>query len=186
MVANRLYTFSVGQTSYLDLTAGSHGEHGDELGLAPLAPWQSLPPTSSSPDHPYPGERSGAPMLPITTGQGRNYLILLGGESQSGDVEEDIWALQLKPEGMTAASFKDAARMAISKDTNEAQWSELKYLNADGVMIQEGQQGRGIGPRKGVAAAKGTEVDGASVIVWGGIGADGKPRGDGLMVSVGT
>ena len=186
MVANRLYTFSVGQTSYLDLTAGSHGEHGDELGLAPLAPWQSLPPTSSSPDQPYPGERSGAPMLPVTTGQGRNYLILLGGESQSGDVEEDIWALQLKPEGMTAASLKDAARMAISKDTNEAQWSELKYLNADGVMIQEGQQGRGIGPRKGVAAAKGTEVDGASVIVWGGIGADENPRGDGLMVSVGT
>ena len=186
MVANRLYTFSVGQTSYLDLAQGSHGDHGDELGFGPLAPWQSLPPTSSSPDHPYPGERSGAPLLPVTTGQGRNYLILLGGESQSGDVEEDIWALQLKPEGMTAASFKDAARMAISKDTKEAQWSELKYFNADSVMIQEGQQGRGIGPRKGVAAAKGTEVDGASVVVWGGIGADGKPRGDGLMVSVGT
>jgi hypothetical protein len=125
-------------------------------------------------------------MLPVTTGQGRNYLALLGGESQSGDVEEDIWVLQLKPEGMTAASFKDAARMAIKKDTNETQWSEVKYLNAEGVMIQEGQQGRGIGPRKGAAAAKEVDVDGASLIIWGGIGADGKPRGDGLMVSVGT
>lgn len=83
-------------------------------------------------------------------------------------MEEDIWALQLKPEGMTAASFKDAARMAIKKDTNEAQWAELKYLNADGVMIQEGQQGRGIGPRRACAAAKELDVDGASLIVWGG------------------
>lgn len=119
-------------------------------------------------------------MLPVTTGQGRNYLLLLG-----GDVEEDIWVLQLKPEGMTAASFKDAARMAIKKDTNETQWSEVKYMNAEGVMIQEGQQGRGLGPRMGMAAAKEVDVDGASVIVWGGI-TDGKPRGDGLMVSVGT
>lgn len=124
-------------------------------------------------------------MLPVTTGQGRNYLILLGGESQSGDVEEDIWVLQLKPEGMTAASFKDAARMAIKKDTNETQWSEVKYMNAEGVMIQESQKGRGIGPRKGAAAAKELDVDGGSMIIWGGIGADGKPRGDGLMVSVG-
>lgn len=125
-------------------------------------------------------------MIAITTGQGRDYLVLLGGESASGDVEEDIWTLQLKPEGMTAASFKDAARMAIKKDTNEAQWSEVKYMNAEGVMIQEGQQNRGIGPRKGVAAAKEVDVDGASMILWGGIGADGKPRGDGLMVSIGT
>lgn len=188
LIGSRIYSFSLGQTSYLNLTAGFHDDRGGkgELGIAPLAPWQSISPASSSPEHPYPGERSGSALIPVTTGQGRNYLILLGGESQGGDVEEDIWALQLKPEGMTAASFKDAARMAIKKDTNEQQWSELKYLNADGVMIQEGQQGRGIGPRKGMAAAKEVDVDGASVVVWGGIRADGKPRGDGLMVSVGT
>lgn len=188
MVANRLCTFALGQTSYLDLTGGYVNDRSGtgELGLAPLAPWQSLPPASSSPDQKYPGDRFGAPMLPVTTGQGRNYLVLLGGQTQAGDVEEDIWALQLRPEGMTAASFKDAARMAIKKDTNEAQWAETKYLNAEGVMIQEGQQGRGIGPRKGMAAAKEADVDGASVVIWGGIGADGLPRGDGLMVTIGT
>ena len=188
LVANRLYTFTLGQTSYLDLTQGFHDDRGGrgELGLGPKAPWQSLPPTSSSPERKYPGDRFGAPMIPITTGQGRDYLVLLAGETQSGDVEEDIWTLQLKPEGMTAASFKDAARIAIKKNTNEAQWAETKYLNADGVMIQEGQQGRGVGPRRGMAAAKEADVDGASIVVWGGIGADTLPRGDGLMITIGT
>ena len=123
-------------------------------------------------------------MIQVTTGQGRNYLLLIGGQSQSGETLEDIWSLQLKPEGMTAASFKDAARVAIKKETNEASWDEVKYLDENGVLIQEGQPGRSIGPRKGLAAAKGTEVDGASVIVWGGVGWDGKVRGDGLMITV--
>lgn len=186
LVENRLYTFSSGVTSHLDLTKSSFDDFSGkgELGLAPLGPWQSIPPTSSSPENPWPGERTAAPMVIVTTGQGRNYLLLIGGQSQAGETHEDIWALQLRPEGMTAASFKDAARMVINKDTNEAQWGEVRYFNDEGVMIQEGQPGRGIGSRKGLAAAKGTEVDGASVIVWGGIGADGKPRGDGLMITI--
>ncbi|KAK5169843.1 uncharacterized protein LTR77_005821 [Saxophila tyrrhenica] len=186
MVDNRLYTFSAGQTSYLDVSRSSYDDRSGqgELGLAPLGPWQSIPPTSSSPEKPHPGERSAASMVPVTTGQGRNYLLLLGGESQAGETLEDIWTLQLKPEGMTAASFKDAARMAVKMDTREATWSEVKYLDSEGVMIQEGQPGRGLGVRRGGAAGKGGEVDGASVVVWGGIGADGKARGDGLMVTV--
>ena len=123
-------------------------------------------------------------MVPVTTGQGRNYLLLLGGESQAGETLEDIWTLQLKPEGMTAASFKDAARMAIKKDTGEARWSEVKYCNDEGVMIEEGQHERGSGLRTGAAAAKGGEVDGATVVIWGGIGADGKARGDGMMITL--
>lgn len=186
MVGSRLYTFSAGQTSYLDLTQSSFDDMWGkgELGLAPLGPWQSVPPTSSSPEELPPGERTGAPMIPVTTGQGRNYLLLIGGESQAGETEEDIWAFQLNPEGMTAASFKDAARMAMSKDTDEQKWSEVQYHNAEGVMIQEGQPGRGIGARKGLAASKDTGVDNAGVVLWGGIGADGKVRGDGLMISV--
>ena len=186
LVDRRLYVFSAGQTSYLDLTPGSFNDRAGqgELGVAPLGPWQTLPPTSSAPENAYPGERTGASMAPVTTGQGRNYLLLIGGQSQLGEPLEDIWTLQLKPEGMTAASFKDAARMAIKKDTYEASWEEVKYHNADGVMIQEGQDGRGIGRREGFAAAKGTEVDGSSVLLWGGIGDDGRPRGDGLIIIV--
>ena len=92
--------------------------------------------------------------------------------------------LQLKPEGMTAASFKDAARMAIKKSTAEEEWAEVKYYDAEGVMLQEGQEKRGIGGRGGFAAAKGTEIDGCSVLVWGGVGPDGRTHGDGLMITV--
>ena len=191
IVENRLYTFSTGQTSYLDLTKGSFNDRGGkgELGLTPLGPWSSLPPPSSSPDKPHPGERNSASLVPVTTGQGRNYLLLLGGQTPLGEPLQDIWSLQLKPEGMTAASFKDAARMAISKDTHEAQWDEVKYYKPHetepkDVLIQEGQSGRGIGVRKGCATAKGSEVDGATVVIWGGVGEDGKIRGDGLMVTV--
>ncbi len=186
MVDSRLYTFSAGRVAYLDLDNGSFDDRGGagELGLTPLAPWQSLPPTCSSPDKPHPGDRTAAPLIPVTTGQGRNYLLLVGGEVPSGEASEQIWALQLKPDGMTAASFKDAAREAIKKDTGEASWDEVKYHNADGVLVQENQPGRGIGTRKGLAAARGTEVDGASILIWGGIGADGEVKSDGLMVTV--
>lgn len=186
LVDQRLYTFSAGQTGWLDITKGSYDDFSGrgELGLTPFGPWQSLPPTSSAPEKHHPGERTAASMIPVTTGQGRKYLLLIGGKSQSGESLEDIWVHQLKPEGMTAASFKDAARMTIKKDTNEAEWDEVKYLNADGVMIQEGQFGRGIGPREGFSAAGDTDIDGASVLIWGGIGADEKPRGDGLMVTI--
>ncbi|KAK3712928.1 hypothetical protein LTR37_008813 [Vermiconidia calcicola] len=171
----RLYTFLAGQTSYLDLTASSFNDRGGkgELGLAPLGPWESWSPSSSSPEKPYPG-------------QGRNYLLLVGGDSQAGETLEDIWTLQLNPEGMTAASFKDAARMAISKDTGESQWEEVRYANSEGVIIQEGQPDRGIGRRRGFAAAKEVEMDGASIVLWGGIGADERPRGDGLMITIGS
>jgi len=189
IVEKRLYCFSTGQTSYLDLIQGSFSDkagHGD-LGLTPLGPWSTIPPVpplSNQPGIKHPGDRTGASLIPVTTGQGRNYLLLIGGQSSSGEVLEDIWSLQLRPEGNIAASLKDSARTFISKETREMQWEEVKYHNSEGVIIQEGQAGRGVGSRKGFAAVRGAEVDGASVMVWGGVGVDGKIRGDGVMVTV--
>ncbi|KAI7010469.1 galactose oxidase [Hortaea werneckii] len=189
MTEKRIYAFTRGQTSYMDLTPGTFDDRAGEgeLGLTPLGPWCKLSSsaTSEEEDTSHPGDREGATLVPVTTGQGRNYLLLLGGQTPlGGETLEDIWALQLKPEGMTAASFKDAARQAIRKDTGEMMWEEVKYYDSEGVMIQESQPGRGTGRRKGMAVAKGTEVDGASVVAWGGVGEDGKVRGDGVMVTV--
>ncbi|KAK4547569.1 hypothetical protein LTR36_000526 [Oleoguttula mirabilis] len=192
IVEQRLYTFSKGQTSYLDLTPSSFSDRAGqgELGLAPLGPWSTFPPSASSPDTAHPGDRTGASLIPVTTGQGRHYLLLIGGHASSssssaaGEALEDIWALQLQPEGMTAASLKDAARQAIRKATREMQWEEVGYFDGEGRVVGEGRAGRGVGGRKGFAAARGTEVDGASIVLWGGVGRDGKVRGDGVMVTV--
>ncbi|KAI7277049.1 hypothetical protein KC335_g3 [Hortaea werneckii] len=188
MTEKRVYAFARGQTSYMDLTPGTFDDRAGEgeLGLTPLGPWCkfSSSATSDEEEPSHPGDREGATLVPVTTGQGRNYLLLLGGQTPLGEPLEDIWALQLKPEGMTAASFKDAARQAIRKDTGEMVWEEVKYYDSEGVMIQESQPGRGTGRRKGMAVAKGTEVDGASVVAWGGVGEDGRVRGDGVMVTV--
>ncbi|KAI7309724.1 galactose oxidase [Hortaea werneckii] len=189
MTEKRIYAFARGQTSYMDLTPGNFDDRAGEgeLGLTPLGPWCKLSSSATSEEEEkasHPGDREGATLVPVTTGQGRNYLLLLGGQTPFGETLEDIWALQLKPEGMTAASVKDAARQAIRKDTGEMMWEEVKYYDSEGVMIQESQPGRGTGRRKGMAVAKGTEVDGASVVAWGGVGEDGRVRGDGVMVTV--
>lgn len=186
LVEHRLYCYSRAQTSYLDLTSSRYNDvsGSGELGFAPLAPWATIPHATNTEDAAHPGERWGASLTHVTTGQGRHYLLLIGGLSASSEPLEDIWALQLKPEGMTAASFKDAARLAIKKDTGEAEWREIKYHDAEGVALEEGHAGRGIGGRTGFASAEALEVDGASVLIWGGIGRDGQVLGDGVLVTV--
>ncbi|KAF2225530.1 hypothetical protein BDZ85DRAFT_212856, partial [Elsinoe ampelina] len=136
--STRLYTYAAGTVHALTLTASATsdpaGSGPDELGVSALSPWAPLSKASHSEGS---GSRSGAFISPITTGQGRNYLALLGGSGRG-----DIWTLQLRPEGMTAASFKDAARMAVSKGTGEKEWAEVRYFDGEGVMVQEGQEGR--------------------------------------------
>lgn len=209
LVGSRLYSFVAGSTFYLDLTQSSFDDRGGtgELGIAPLGPWSAV----SNPSVPSPavaregedatesessrlvptspGSRVAAPLIPATTGQGRNYLLLIGGQqsqdtNSAAKIFDDIFALQLRPEGMTAASFKDAARQAIKKDTLEATWEEVRYYDSEGKMIQEGQEGRGVGVRRGLAASVADGLDGGSVLVWGGVDGDGRVRRDGILISV--
>lgn len=91
--------------------------------------------------------------------------------------------MQLTSSSTTAASLKDRARDAISKKNATNEWAEVRYFNAEGVMIQEGQNDRGIGGRENFGATKVKEIDGGCVFVWGGK-VDGKIRGDGLMIEV--
>lgn len=197
MVGSRVYAFVAGQTHYLDLVKNTFSDKSGagDLGLSPHGPWSTIR-TNLDSGKPGPGARSGAALIPVTTGQGRNYLLLLGGEavpSGAGSSRpvstqptrySDIWALQLRPEGMTAASFKDAARLVIKKPTAEAEWAEVRYYDEEGVIFQEGQSGRGIGQRRGFAAARGSEVDGCSVLVWGGVDDVGKVSGNGILITV--
>ena len=164
-----------------------------------------------------PAARAGAGLLPVTTGQGRDYLLLVGGivraESPAGmlnreetktdgegltseNASGDIWAFQLPPAATTAAVVKDTTRKAMHMDTREAAWAEAQYRYLDAMRdeishLEAGVGvGRGIGARKGFAVAKGTEVDGATAIVWGGTHMMGKTGeaeevlGDGWMITV--
>ncbi|KAF2157566.1 hypothetical protein K461DRAFT_289870 [Myriangium duriaei CBS 260.36] len=181
IVKSRLYTLVAGHVQSMDLVAQTYDDKGGSgsLGITALSPWAPLERSSSSSG---PGERTGAALEVVTTGQGRNYLLLVGGES-SAEHRGDIWTLQLQPEGSTAASIKDAARMAIGKGTGEKEWAEVRYFDGEGVMIQEGQAGRGIGARKGFAWSKDAEEDGGTVFVQGGL-EGGKISGDGILITV--
>ncbi|KAI8936840.1 hypothetical protein NX059_006077 [Plenodomus lindquistii] len=134
-----------------------------------------------------PRMRSFAGTANVTTGQGRHYLLALGGEAEDGSLLGDVWALQLAPERATAAAMKDGIRASIKQDTHESQWAEVtcEYVDAKGEEEKEASQrlGRGLGARGYFATAKGTEVDGATCVVWGGVNA-GNVLGDGWLLTV--
>ncbi|KAF2268112.1 galactose oxidase [Lojkania enalia] len=135
-----------------------------------------------------PQARSGTGLESVTTGQGRHYLIALGGEGEDGRFFDDIWAFQLPSERQTAAAAKDSTRSSVKASTNEGKWAEAKYEYLDSIGEEEkeipGEPKHGLGIRGHFAVAKGTEVDGASVIAWGGVDQAGKILSDGWLVTV--
>lgn len=173
---NRLYLVSRSSTHYLDLSfASSSSSYTDSRSTGPtlLSPWCNIQFLNEKVLFPTP-EGSSA-LLPITTGQGRNYLLHI--------TPHVLSTMQLTSSSTTAASLKDRARDAISKKNATNEWAEVRYFNAENVMIQEGQDDRGIGKRTGFGASKVEEIDGGCVFVWGGV-VDGKVRSDGLMIEV--
>lgn len=142
--------------------------HGAATPASPKAPETGT--TTRIPKRPSP--RFAAPMVPLTTGQGRNYLLLTGGASPapaaSTTLLDDIWAFQLPSDTRTAASAKDNIRQSLQRETREGAWDELryKYIDATGEEDKTEKQHvldmgkKGVGARMGFAVARGTEVDG--------------------------
>lgn len=271
MLGTRLYRYGGfngemelgGQIDYLDVLIGSSndksGAGAGRMQLVPAGEWESHRFTVGGKEGP--GDRSVAGLVPITTGQGRNYLLLLAGErdpssaghAAAGKFWDDAWTLQVRAEGMTAGSFKDATRLGLkagwegvkqslqhvrgqqhiedqqnplvqqqntayegasaaaaaapaagTKDageelvlekmreqtvkevTGEGKWAEVRYFDGtnrdEPLMIQESQR-KPMGPRGWFACALGTEIDGASVVVWGGIDERNERLGDGWIIT---
>jgi hypothetical protein len=167
---------------------------------SPISPSTSASTATTHSLQPTP--RYSAPIVPLTTGQGRNYLLLTGGSSPAPSstttLLDDIWTFQLPSERSTAAATKDSLRLSLHRDTKEGTWSEVRYRYVDGTGEVEKKGGngngsvdelvgdgkKGVGARTGFALARGTEVDGCSCVVWGGVDADGRVLGDGWLVSV--
>ena len=192
-VQDRLHRFGgfdgqkeLGGLQFLHFLTATYNDKGGkgEMEVAPLTgQWETV----DSPDGAHvPGDRSVAGLHPVTTGQGRYYLLLLLGErlpgsaadKDAGKFWDDVWSFQLKPEGMTAASFKDATRWLFGAKTSEGTWARVD--------IPESSKTEGTldhpGPRGWFASSQGQDLDPASVVLWGGVREDNQRAGDGWVL----
>ncbi|KAL6705784.1 hypothetical protein ACN47E_006422 [Coniothyrium glycines] len=196
LVGDQLYRFggkgeapAATATEFLDV---SHVWKHAESGTTPLSTgwtWQELPRVKHDGSAiPAPAGRYNAGLVGVTTGQGRQYLLAVGGADDNQTLLEDIWALQLAPEASTAAAAKDSIRHSIKRDTHESEWAEVQYSYVDTKGEEEintsKKPSHGIGARAYFGISKGTEIDGATCILWGGLDAEGNVLSDGWMITV--
>lgn len=176
-----------GPMHFLRLTRSTFNDKGGkgELAVAPLTGnWESVEPP---PDTPIPGNRSVAGFQPVTTGQGRQYLLLFLGErdpSSSGHVAagqfwDDVWSFQLPPEGMTAASFKDATRQLFGAKTAEGTWARCDVPETSMTERIESP-----GQRGWFASAPGLDLEPGSITLWGGLTSNNQRAADGWVLTI--
>ncbi len=192
---NRLYRYGgfdgrdeLGGLDYLDLSISISNDKGGsgELAVTPLAgKWETVPfPAEAK----TPGHRSVAGLQPITTGQGRNYLLLFLGERDpsslghagAGKFYNDVWSYQLRPDGMTAASFKDATRRLVCAKTGEGDWTLVEIPEAT---MTKGELEH-PGPRGWFASTHWHDVDSASIVLWGGVKSNNTRANDGWILTL--
>lgn len=149
-------------------------------------------------DKPSPGPdlRSGT-LLPFTTGYGREYLAYVFGclenprdaaESEHLETEKfysDLWTYQIpskstKPTSWTdfkPAAVKDAIRDKLGYGSGGFEWAEVEVMATEQV-AHEGKVHPG--PR----AFFGADVEGHTIVLWGGINAKGEKESDGWVISL--
>ncbi|KAK8906677.1 hypothetical protein QC760_005255 [Botrytis cinerea] len=160
-----------------------------ELGITPKGDWETLNFEEESMKHP--GHRSVAGMHTINTGMGREYLILLLGEKDpssqghagAGKFWSDVWAFQCPPQGMTAASFKDATWQALGRQTGEGLWSQIVVSDSEGV---EGDDVRKLvpGERGWFASSSMSDVDFRGILLWGGLNGKNEREDNGWILTI--
>ncbi|KAH7358461.1 hypothetical protein B0T11DRAFT_355116 [Plectosphaerella cucumerina] len=140
----------------------------------------------------WPSPRAFAGLEAVTSGGGREYIVLVGGEAPFDEtpgrgrqgrvttVANDAWAFQVPPLGMTAASLGDAFWQAIGKPTGEGRWSKLVLSSYD----EENDTALPM-PRGWAATAPMGELEEAGIVVWGGVSEAGSRLGDGWILRLG-
>ncbi|KXH49640.1 kelch domain-containing protein [Colletotrichum nymphaeae SA-01] len=139
------------------------------------------------PGQTWPGHRSVAGLEAVTVGAGREYLLLIMGEREpsadghagAGAMWDDVWAFQVPPLGMTAASVRDAMLQAIGRPTGEGKWTRLSMEPYD----DDNDDGEPA-PRGWFAAAAMGDVEEAGVVVWGGLSSENKRLRDGWILRI--
>ncbi|MCJ1455186.1 hypothetical protein MMC28_005540 [Mycoblastus sanguinarius] len=201
---NRLYLISSSsdlgsEIHYLPFTKDTYSDaRGEgEIGLkTSKSDWTTLT-FPTNPLAPGPRPRKGASLIPVTTGNGREYLLYFFGEkasppptadskSEIGPEDpvfwSDVWSYQVPAQNMTAAGIKDATRSAMGIATGEGSWAEV---SVETVVEGETEGKSHPGPRGWFASAPvGRDIEGGGVVVWGGVNGKGETEGDGWIVNV--
>ena len=152
----------------------------------------------TNPLAPGPRPRKGAGLIPVTTGNGREYLLYFLGEKAASSIltetntsedrlfYSDTFSYQLALPAMSAAGIKDATRSTLGIATGAGTWAEVKIVtNEEGKGVLEKEGKSHPGPRGWFGyAGLGKDVDGAGVVIWGGMNAKGEVEGEGWVVSV--
>ncbi|TVY41022.1 Rho GTPase-activating protein [Lachnellula subtilissima] len=159
-----------------------------EVGVAAKGSWQTL--NFKEENMNFPENRSVAGMETITTGMGREYLVLMLGERDpsteghdgAGKYWGDVWTFQCPPLGMTGASFKDATWQALGRETGEGLWSPVAVADAEGV---EGEDVHKLvpGERGWFASSSLGDLDATSVMIWGGLNGKNSTEANGWILT---
>lgn len=166
----------------------------DDNSEPPTNSWTTLP-FPTNPLAPGPRPRKGAGLLPITTGNGRFYLLYFLGEKASPEAPSsgsvppsrtfwsDAFSYQSPSSSLSPAGTKDATRATLGVETGEGTWAEVKVVaNEEGAGLA-GLEGKSHpGPRGWFGSDL---IGGGKLVLWGGIDAKGETEGDGWIVSVG-
>ncbi|MCJ1428059.1 hypothetical protein MMC29_005966 [Sticta canariensis] len=155
--------------------------------------WQTVP-FPTNPIAPGPRPRQGAGLLPITTGNGRVYLLYFLGEklstladttSQEDEAPifwSDAFSYQLPASVVSPAGVKDSTRSTLGVDTGGGTWAEVKVIaNEEGRGKSEEEGKSHPGPRGWFGSDR---IGGAEVVLWGGIDGRGQTEGDGWIISI--
>lgn len=153
--------------------------------------WTTIP-FPTNPLTPGPRPRQGAGLLPITTGNGRSYLLYVLGEkaaiTKTADEEEprtfwsDIFSYQPPASRLSPASIKDSTRSTLGIGTGEGTWAEVQVIaNEEGGQKLEGEGKSHPGPRGWFGC---DSIGGGDVVLWGGVNGKEEVEGDGWIISV--
>lgn len=151
--------------------------------------WQTIS-FPTNPIVPGPRPRKGAGFLPITTGNGRSYILYFLGERASADrvpaasvpqgaehptFWSDAFSYQPPASFPSPANVKDSTRSKLGISNGEGTWAEVMVL-----ANEEGDGKSHPGPRGWFGS---DVISGAEVVLWGGV--NGKETdGDGWIVNI--
>lgn len=128
----------------------------------------------------WPKARSNAAFHFITTGSGRDYLVLALGDSGDGRLCHDIWAYQLPTSNLSAAGLKDEIKnITPGVQSHEGEWAEVEVTK-----LEVGELEKGGGAWTGRKEFGSCVTGSKQFLLWGGRNEHGDVLGDGWWVKI--